>query len=276
MTRPEDTAPVPKTLGQLWEEFTQSDESRAALKTEDGARLRRFVVWGGMGTTVATVRPYRIEEFLQQQNSSTTSARDFLPSLKALFAYAQARGAIRVDPMKQVRSPRESNRSRAAERPVQTPQKVLLTAGRLAEVEAELGQLVNEERPRVLRNLDAARSDGDLRENSAYDDAKNEQGMIEARVRELERVVQAAETIEEGTHSDGAGIVIGSRVELESLGTGRRLRFLVVSPEETDPRNGKLSHLSPVGKSVMGRKAGETVEVATPRGTTQYQIVLVS
>ena len=267
-----------KTLDQLWQEFNRSDDARSKLSRDDLALLRRFVRWCGPNTTASTVTPYRIEGFLQEQLSSTTlPPRVYLPPLKLFFAFAHDRGALADNPMRRVRLPRGQGRTgrSAADQAPGPEDSVLLTGEKLAEFQAELERLKEEERPRILRDLYEARVDGDLRENAAFDDAKKQQGMVEGRIRELEQMIRRAELLGDGGQPTGK-VVVGSLVELESPGSGRRRQFRIVSPEETDPRNGKLSFQSPVGQGVMGRSPGETVEVETPRGVTHYRIVSVS
>jgi transcription elongation factor GreA len=262
------------TLDQLWQEFNRSDDARSKLSRDDLALLRRFVRWCGPNTTASTVTPYRIEGFLQKQLSSTTlPPRAYLPPLKLFFTFASDRGTLTDNPMRRVRLPR--GQGRAARAAGNQEDSVLLTEEKLTEFQAELERLQEEERPRILRDLSEARADGDLRENAAYDDAKKQQGMIEGRIRELEQMIRRAELLGDGEQPTGK-VVVGSLVELESPGSRRRRQFRIVSPEETDPRNGKLSFQSPVGQGVMGRSPGETVEVETPRGVTHYRIVSVS
>ncbi len=268
------------TLDRLWQEFNRSDDARSKLSRDDLALLRRFVRWCGPTTTANTVPPHRIELFLKEQLSSTTlPPRAYFSPLKLFFAFACApdRGALTDNPMRRVRLPRGQGRTgRAAAEQAPGPEdSVLLTGEKLAEFQAEVERLKEEERPRILRDLYEARIDGDLRENAAFDDAKKQQGMVEGRIRELEQMIRRAEILGDGEQPTGK-VVVGSLVELESPGSRRRRQFRIVSPEETDPRNGKLSYQSPVGQGVMGRSPGETVEVETPRGITHYRIVSVS
>ena len=260
------------TLDQLWQEFNRSDDARFKLPRDDLALLRRFVRWRGPNTTASTVTHLEIVGFLQKQLSSTTlPPRAYLPPLKLFFTFASDRGTLTDNPMRRVRLPR--GQGRAAGAAGNREDSVLLTEEKLTEFQAELERLKEEERPRILRDLSEARADGDLRENAAYDDAKKQQGMVEGRIRELEQMIRRAELLGDDGRPTGK-VVVGSLVELESPGGSRQFR--IVSPEETDPRNGKLSYQSPVGQGVMGRSPGETVEVETPRGITHYRIVSVS
>ena len=266
------------TLDRLWQEFNRSDDARFELPRDDLALLRRFVQWCGPNTTASTVPPRQISRFLEEQLSSTRlPPRAYHEPLKLFFKFAHDRGTLTENPMRHVRLPRGQGRTgrAAAEQTPGSEDSVLLSAEKLAEFQAELERLTQEERPRILRDLYEARVDGDLRENAAYDDARKQQGMVEGRIRELEQMIRRAELLGDGEQPTGK-VVVGSLVELQSLSGGSLRQFRIVSPEETDPRNGKLSYQSPVGQGVMGHSPGETVEVETPRGTTQYRIVSVS
>ena len=265
------------TLDRLWQEFNRSDDARFELPRDDLALLRRFVRWRGPNTAASTVTPNQITDFLQEQLSSTTRPpRAYYEPLKLFFEFVHDCGVLTDNPMRRVRLPRGQGRTgrAAAEQAPGPEESVLLSAEKLAEFQAELERLTQEERPRILRDLYEARVDGDLRENAAYDDARKQQGMVEGRTREREQMIRRAELLGDGGRPTGK-VVVGSLVELESP-SGRRRQFRIVSPEETDPRNGKLSYQSPVGQRVMGHGPGETVEVETPRGINRYRIVSVS
>jgi transcription elongation factor GreA len=138
----------------------------------------------------------------------------------------------------------------------------------------ELDRLQVGERQRISALLEEAIKDGDLSENAGYEDAKMRQGLLEARIRELESKLRHVALIED-QDNDGATIGVGSRVKLREIATDDEVEYQVVGPEETDPRLGKISHRSPVGKALIGKTAGEETDVVTPGGTTRYLIVSV-
>ncbi len=268
-------AAVPTTLDHLRQEFSSRSDARTKPSSDDLRLLHRFVRWCGPNTAVSSVTTPQITDFLEEQSSSTTRPPSvYRQPLKLFFDFARDRGARTDNPMRGVHTPRGPGRTRRAAAEQAPEDSVLLSAEKLAEFQAELERLTQEERPRILRDLYEARVDGDLRENAAYDDARKQQGMVEGRIQELEQLIRRAELLGDGVQPTGK-VVVGSLVELESPG-GRRRQFRIVSPEETDPRNGKLSYQSPVGQGVMGHGPGETVKVETPRGINEYRIVSVS
>lgn len=149
---------------------------------------------------------------------------------------------------------------------------VLLTAEGLQRLENELEHLKTVRRREVAQRIKAATEFGDLSENSEYDDAKNEQAFIEGRILTLEKQIRNAKIIEtDGLTADK--VSVGSSVLLKDLQTKEEVEYKIVGSVEANPIDMKISNESPVGKSLLGRAAGEIIEVQAPRGTFQYEIV---
>lgn len=271
-------------IGQIRDDFLRSDAG-LALSAEDASRLRRFVTWCGVSTSVEAVPAFKIEEFLALQQNTSTPPRTYMVAIKAFFQFAVQRGTIPADPMKTVRLPRGSGATKratpastAAAKPKAAPFRemdvVYVSRPQREAMQAELEQLRGEERHRVAQMLFEAIKDGDLSESAAYDDAKMRQGMMEARIRELEAKLRNIELIEDQDRS-GAGVAVGSQVKLEELHSGEFIQYQVVGPDETNPRGGKISHQSPVGRALMGKEPGTEIAVTTPGGSVRYRIVSV-
>jgi transcription elongation factor GreA len=136
----------------------------------------------------------------------------------------------------------------------------LVTPEGLEKLQQELAYLTETRRKEVANRIRQAREFGDITENSEYDEAKNEQGLLERRIGELQE----------------DAVDLGTRVTLRVVGRkGQERTFQIVGANESDPTSGKLSHASPVGRAVLKRKVGEKVMVSTPRGATEYEIVNV-
>ena len=149
-------------------------------------------------------------------------------------------------------------------------QAVLLTKEGLRKLQEELDYLKTVGRKEVADRLAEAISYGDLSENSEYDEAKNQQAFIEARISELEEQIKNAQIIEET--QKGKGVVsIGSRVVLERKG-GETHEYAIVGSTEADPMAHKISNESPVGKAILGKKAKDKVKVTAPGGVFEYEI----
>lgn len=138
------------------------------------------------------------------------------------------------------------------------------------ELEAELAELKSR-RGDIADKIAEARDFGDLSENAEYDSAREEQGLVESRIAEIEDILLNAELIRGGKTSK---VSLGSKVELK---TGKKtVTYSVVGPVEADPLEGKISNESPIGAALMGKKVGDTATITTPKGATTYEIVSIS
>lgn len=140
-------------------------------------------------------------------------------------------------------------------------------------LEEELKQLINE-RPEIIQAIKEAREEGDLRENAGYDAARERQGMAEARIKYLESRMGLYQVVDLDTLS-GEKAVFGATVEVEDIDSGEKRSYTLLGPDEADPAKGSISFLSPVGRALLGKEAGDEVTVAIPRGQVTYEIIAV-
>jgi len=145
---------------------------------------------------------------------------------------------------------------------------VLLTPEGLDKLKAEIAYLSNDKRREVAERIKEAREFGDISENSEYDDAKNEQAMLEARIATLEDKLRSASVINPSELSPDL-VRVGSVVHVKDGGSGKALTYTIVGSTEADPSANKLSNESPVGKALVGRKKGDTAKVTLPNGKTR-------
>jgi transcription elongation factor GreA len=150
----------------------------------------------------------------------------------------------------------------------------LLTQEGFEKLQQELKYLTEVRRREVADRIRQAREFGDISENSEYDDAKNEQYLLERRISEVQRRLRNAKVVDPGSAEVGS-VDLGTRVTLRVIGEDEERTFQIVGANESDPGSGKLSHSSPVGRAVLKRRIGEKVTVSTPRGATEYEIVNV-
>lgn len=153
----------------------------------------------------------------------------------------------------------------------------MLTAEGLKNLEEELAELQNVKRKEIAEKIKVARSYGDLSENSEYDDAKNEQAIMEARIATIEAILKTAQIIDESETSNDK-VHLTSVVKIEMVDTGRQMTYKIVGSgsNETNPAQGKISDESPVGKALMDRSVGDVVEVETPGGVKGFKILEIS
>jgi transcription elongation factor GreA len=145
------------------------------------------------------------------------------------------------------------------------PKDVILTAEGLEKLQEELETLTTERRREVAARIKEAREFGDIAENSEYDDAKNEQAMVEARIAALEEKVRSAQVIDAKDLSTDS-VQIGSIVHVKDEKTGKSQKFTIVGSAEANPAESKLSNESPVGRALLGHKRNDVVSVQVPRG----------
>jgi transcription elongation factor GreA len=145
------------------------------------------------------------------------------------------------------------------------PKEVIVTAQGLEDLKQRIEYLSNERRREVAERIKEARSFGDISENSEYDDAKNEQAMLEKQIAELEDKLRAATVIDEDAVTTEM-VSVGVTVHVKDQKTDKSVKYKIVGSAEANPSENKLSNESPVGKALLGRKRGEIVKVAVPRG----------
>jgi transcription elongation factor GreA len=151
----------------------------------------------------------------------------------------------------------------------------LLTTEGLLKLQEELDDLKTVHRRDVNDRIRQAKEFGDISENAEYEDAKQEQAFVEGRIIQLEAMIRNARVIDESDVVAGE-VHLGAVVKVKDVKSGNALEFHIVGSTEADPINHRLSNESPLGKALMGRKKGDTVEVTTPRGLVSYKIEAIS
>jgi len=149
---------------------------------------------------------------------------------------------------------------------------VILTPEGYERLKQEIDYLRGDKRREVADRIRVAREFGDIAENAEYDDAKNEQAHLEARIAMLEERLKAARVVTKKEIKSGE-VSIGTKVRLRDVKANKTVEYHIVGSAEANPAENKLSNESPVGKAIMGRKKGEVVEVAAPRGSLKYKIL---
>ena len=153
--------------------------------------------------------------------------------------------------------------------------KVPLTVAGAEALKVELQRLKAVERPDVVRAIAEARAQGDLSENAEYDAAKERQGFIEGRINDLEGKLSVAQVIDPKTLEDDGRVGFGVTVDLEATESGDKASYQIVGEDEADIKQAKISFSSPMARAMIGKSAGDTVEVRAPGGVREYEIVEV-
>ena len=139
----------------------------------------------------------------------------------------------------------------------------------------EVAQLKTTARPNIVREIAAAREHGDLRENAEYHAAKEQQGFIEARIRDIEAKLADSQVIDITRIRPTGKVVFGATVTLSDCDTGETVRYKIVGEDEADLKFGKISVMSPIARAIIGKSEGDSVMVETPAGDHEYTVDLV-
>ena len=151
---------------------------------------------------------------------------------------------------------------------------VLMTPDGLKKIEEELDHLKSVRRKEIAEKIKAALAFGDISENAEYDEAKNEQAELEKRIMKLEGIVGNVKLIDESEIKKDE-VSIGSTVTVKDIEFDEVMEYSIVGPTEADPYENKISNESPVGKALIGKRVGETIEVQVPDGFAKFQIVKI-
>jgi transcription elongation factor GreA len=151
---------------------------------------------------------------------------------------------------------------------------IILTPEGYRRLKDEIDHLSTAKREEVAERIRSSREFGDISENSEYDDAKNEQAMLEARIYALEEKLRGATVIDSGSvNTETVGV--GTKVTLQDMERGEVLQYAIVGSAEADPTDHKLSNESPVGRAILGRKPGDKVTVAVPQGSKKFKVLAI-
>lgn len=241
-------------------------ENRAAALAE----LQRFAKWAGAERRIDELRGHQIASYAETFTGTMGNASQRAETIRAFFAYAKKAGLTSTNLGVHLRL-RKTAASKKPARHRAAPKQMTLSEGGKAALEAELESL-KAQRPQILADITRARADKDFRENSPLDAARERQGYLEGRIREIEATLQHAVIQTDDRPLSSDMVNLGSTVVLRNLKTSGEMRYTLVSPAEVNPKEGRISSESPVGKALLQRQTGEEVEVATPSGAVHFRI----
>jgi transcription elongation factor GreA len=252
------------TLGEAAARYIDSvkDSSRQMAIAE----LKRFVDWFGRDRRLNQLRGHDIAVYAETIGPATPENSRRADCIRRFLTYAKKEGLLEVSLTPHLRLRKAGRAVSQSAAPAQSP--VELTREGVEALKKELEGLM-EERVAVREEIRRAMLDKDFRENAPLDAAKNKQGHIEARIREIESMLRLAQIVE-GVQADR--IKIGTTVRVRNLSTGAVTRYVIVGPTEANAADGKISSVSPVGKALLDRGPGDEVEVTVPAGVIRLKI----
>lgn len=153
-----------------------------------------------------------------------------------------------------------------------TPTRYPMTVAGAESLREELHRLKTTDRQRISAAIAEARAHGDLRENAEYHAAREQQGMAEARVRDIEAKLANSIVIDIAKIAPTGKVIFGTTVDIANVETGQRVTYTIVGEDEADIKVNKISNTSPIAKALMGKEEGDTVQVQTPGGVVEYEI----
>ncbi|HJX03546.1 MAG TPA: transcription elongation factor GreA [Dehalococcoidia bacterium] len=252
------------SLGEAATRFLASlpEEDRAIHQQE----INQFILWYGWKQPISDLTAPKVANYAERIATSGADPARKLTPVKAFLTYAKKEGFTRTNLSVHLRAKKIST-TVAAGKPMPTVH-ALTPQGR-ADLEAEFSRL-KAERPRVAEELRKAAADKDFRENAPLDAAREYQGQLEARIRELETIIKAVPV--ELVQPAAAKVRIGDRVRLFDISVSQVVCYTLVSPSEASPAKGKISIESPTGKALLGKEEGQEAEVIAPLGKFCYRI----
>jgi transcription elongation factor GreA len=261
----------PMTLSAAFQVYVQQmpEDAKQAAQPE----IAKFVRWLGAEREIASISASEIGEYSEQQTARSTSveAQERLSTVKTFLTFLKKSGSVETNLAQHLRvrkSRAATSRTRSTR--VSQQQQIRLTKTGYDQMTKQLSSL-QEQRQGLTLEIQKAAADGDVRENAPLEAARENQGMVMGKIRELEATLKMAVVID-GSRTDNRNVHIGSKVELAELNSGKTFNYQLVEPNESSPLSGKISIASPVGAAILGKTVGAEVSVSTPRGSQTYRI----
>jgi len=245
------------------------DLLKPAATAEAQPEVLKFARWIGESRDLSAVNGHDVAQYAEHLPPTVTDAARRADTVRAFLKWCKERGYSRENLGTHLRV-RKANKSSANAQTIEE-QPVYLTKDGHDALVAELEGL-KDRRPQIQEDLKRAMADKDFRENAPLDAARNEQGHLEARIRELESTLRKAVILEGNAANPGDVARLGDVVTIKDLRTGGEKTYTLVNPDEVGAGSGRISIASPVGRAVYQRHVGEEVEVEAPKGTFRVRV----
>jgi transcription elongation factor GreA len=246
---------------------------KSAVRREAQPEVLKFVRWAGADRELSAMRGHDIAQYAENFPPTVSDAAKRADFVRAFLKWAKERGLTSENLGTHLRVRKASKSSSNAQRDEAQP--IYLTKEGHDALVQEL-EALKERRPEIQADLARAMADKDFRENAPLDAARNEQGHLEARIREIDGTLRHAVVIDGAGEHPGDIAQIGHVVTIVDLRTGSSKSYTLVNPDEVRSGQGKISIASPVGKAVYQHRAGEEVDVEAPSGTFRVRIEAIA
>ena len=233
--------------------------------------IAKFVRWLGGDRLISSIVPSEIGEYNEifGAKTATRDATERLSAVKLFLTFLKKKEHIDVNLAQHLRLRKSRVASKISATPNQT-RSIRLTQSGYNEMKKQLTQLQNE-RVRIVEDIQRAAADGDVRENAPLEAAREAQGMAVGKIQEIEATLKVAVIID-AKNEDRDRVHIGSKFQLTDTTSSKVFKYQLVEPNEANPLSSKISILSPVGSAILGHKLGDEIKVKTPRGEQVYKI----
>lgn len=255
----------------LMEALNQYLATLSAKGQQEGLQeLNRFIQWCGRDRGVKELSPPEVAEYAGSAGIWGGDSTQKIKPVRSFLSYLKQAGMINISLAPHLKASKSKKNPRRAFLGSTTDQAHLTAEGH-ANLQSRL-EILKEERIKVVADIQRAMADKDFRENAPLDAAKERQGFIESSIRELEGILANAVIADYGSAIQDGRVRLGSKITLSDLANGKEVRYTLVDAREADPAAGKISSISPVGKALMEKSAGEEVVITVPRGTLRYVV----
>ncbi len=251
---------------------------KGGKKAQDGHQeLGRFVAWCGRQRNVIDVSPSEVAEYAQHIGLGGVDSALRLNPLKPFLTYLKDEGWIVNGLAAHLRVPRtrKTTGSRSSSSGAFDDDATHLSQEGYDRLVAQV-EVLKGERVSIVEDIRRAMEDKDFRENAPLEAAKERQGIIESKIRELEAGLVSAVVMQTGRRTAQQKAVVGAKLTLKDMNSGKKVVYTLVDVREADASSGKISTVSPVGAALMSRKLGEEVAISVPKGTLNYTIEKIS
>ena len=255
------------TLGEAARQFLST---LSAQKMESHQpEVFRFARWYGWESPFSKLAPPAVASYAEQLSASDTDYTQKLQIIRSFLAYAKKAGWSRINLSTHLKT-KKAKTGPGVAAGGKSREPVSLTRERYDEMQAELAGLKKRSRE-LIGEIQRAAADKDFRENAPLAAAREERGHVEGRIKEMEEALKLAVILDdkkEPAHKTG----VGDSVVICDLASGKEICYMIVDPREVDVGKGKISLASPLGKALIGRRNGETIEITAPAGKMRYEI----
>jgi transcription elongation factor GreA len=246
------------------------DEKKNAAQQE----INNFIRWyGGREKTLDALEGAAVSNYAERLARTDASCVQKLDLVKGFLTYAHKQHWCKENLSVSIRIVKKNKSKTAAAHSTrkrgQKKEPAYMSQAAYHQIEIEL-ETLQEKRLAVIEDIKRAAADKDFKENAPYHAAREQKGMLDGKIIELDELISTAVIIEENINTNTAGI--GCSIILQDVNSGKEFRYALVGPREVNPAKGKISTVSPVGKAVLGKAAGETFEVTVPSGKLHFQL----